>query len=184
MLTARCASANSQQTSVHLIADHLGSIDGGVFTPATVSGGPSRKVDSRTGLGGAVVKPSGRLCFTVAGARGDAALVNLTPVRATTAGNGQLISSDVTNVPNASNVNFSPGSIDPNVAIAPIGADGKVCFQNSVHGNVDLVADHLGSIDAAVFTQATTSGAPHARSIPAPPSVAALSGPPVGCVSR
>jgi hypothetical protein len=106
------------------------------------------------------VAPSGRLCFSVAGSPGDVALVNLTPVLAQGPGNGQLISSDVTTPPVASNVNYQPGSIDPNVAAARIGADGKVCYVNSVHTNVHLVADHLGTIDAAAYTTATPNGAP------------------------
>lgn len=60
----------------------------------------------------------------------------------------------------ASNVNFGPGTLDPNVAIAPIGADGKVCFFNSQHSPVDLTADHLGSISASAYTKATDTGAP------------------------
>ena len=101
------------------------------------------------------VGPSGRVCFPVAGAPGDLAVVNLTPVEADGLGNGQLVSSDVTVPPVASNVNFSPGSFDPNVAVAPIGGDGKVCFVNSVHSPVHLVADHLGTIDAASYTLAS-----------------------------
>ena len=85
--------------------------------------------------------------------------MNLTPVNAAGLGNGQLVSSDVVSAPVASNVNFSPGSFDPNVALAPIGADGRVCFVNSVHTSVDLVADHLGTIRAGSFTLASTDGA-------------------------
>jgi hypothetical protein len=99
----------------------------------------------------------------VAGAPGDVAVVNLTPVGATAAGNGQLVPSDVTSPPNASNVNFGPGTIDPNVALAPIGTDGRVCFVNSQHANVDLVADHLGTIVQASYTRAQASGAPVRR---------------------
>ena len=94
------------------------------------------------------------------GSPGDAALVNLTPVGAAAAGDGQLVSSDVTTVPNASNVNFGPGTVDPNVAIAPIGADGKVCYLNSSQTGVHLVADHLGTIALSAFTKATATGAP------------------------
>ena len=44
-------------------------------------------------------------------------------------------------------MNFGPGTVDPNVAAAPIGVDGKVCFVNSVHSDVHVIADHLGTID-------------------------------------
>ena len=53
------------------------------------------------------VAPGERVCFAVAGAHGDAAVVNLTPVEADGPGNGQLVSSDVTQPPVASNVNRS-----------------------------------------------------------------------------
>jgi regulation of enolase protein 1 (concanavalin A-like superfamily) len=109
---------------------------------------------------GTEVGPSDRLCFAVAGSPGDAAIVNLTPVLAQGPGNGQLISSDVTSPPLASNVNYGPGTIDPNVAVARIGADGKVCYSNSEHTSVHLVADHLGTIDTAAYTPATPTGAP------------------------
>ena len=105
----------------------------------------------------------GRLCFDVAGSPGDAAVVNLTPVQPERKGNGLLVSSDVTTPPNASNVNYAPGVVDPNVAIAPIGADGKVCYVNSELAAVHLVADHLGSIDADAYTPATSTGAPDRR---------------------
>ena len=151
---------NSVHASVHLVADHLGTIDAAAFTLASGSGAPLRVVDTRVGQGGSTVAPSGRLCFAVAGAAGGVAVVNLTPVNAAGFGNGQLVSSDVVSPPVASNVNFSPGSFDPNVALAPIGADGRVCFVNSVHASVDLVADHLGTIDAAAFGVPSGSGAP------------------------
>ena len=106
------------------------------------------------------VPPTGRLCFGVAGSPGDAAIVNLTPVEAQGAGFGLLISSDVITPPVGSNVNYGIGTVDPNVAVATIGADGKVCYANSKHTNVQLVADHLGTIPATGYTPATTSGAP------------------------
>ena len=102
----------------------------------------------------------------MAGSPGDVAVVNLTPVEAEGWGNGELVSSDVVSPPVASNVNFSPGSFDPNVAFAPyLGADGTVCFVNSAHTSVDLVADHLGTIEAAAFTFAGSGrcGAAHRR---------------------
>ena len=71
---------NSVHSDVHVIADHLGTIDGDAFTFATKTGAPDRKIDTRDG--GGPVHPSGRLCFGVAGSPGDVALVNLTPVQA------------------------------------------------------------------------------------------------------
>jgi lysophospholipase L1-like esterase len=76
------------------------------------------------------------------------------------AGNGQLISSDVVTPPVASNVNYGPGSVDPNVAVATIGVDGRVCFVNSDQASVHLVVDHLGTIAAGSFRKASSTGAP------------------------
>ena len=110
------------------------------------------------------IQPSGQLCFDIDAAPGDAAIVNLTPVSATGYGFGQLISSNVkNNPPNASNTNFNTGTIDPNVAITPIGTDGQVCYQNSPDSAVDLIADHLGTINATAYTPATPTGAPDRR---------------------
>ncbi len=86
--------------------------------------------------------------------------MNLTPVLAKGPGNGLLVSSDVVDPPVASNVNFGPGSVDPNVAFAPIGSDGQVCFVNSMHSLVDLVADHLGTIAIESFTPANADATP------------------------
>jgi hypothetical protein len=118
--------------------------------------------------------PGERRCFGVAGVPGDVAVVNLTPVQAEGIGFGRLVSSDVADPPVFSNVNFRPGTIDPNVAMAQIGGDGRVCFVNSLDTSVHVVADHLGTIDAAGYAPATATGAP-ARTIdtrtetPAPP---------------
>ena len=40
------------------------------------------------------------------------------------------------------------------------GVDGEVCYLNSVHSDVDVIADHLGTIDGDAFTFATPGGAP------------------------
>ncbi|HEX2785503.1 MAG TPA: hypothetical protein VHN36_18105, partial [Ilumatobacteraceae bacterium] len=109
---------------------------------------------------GGALSPGARICFGVTGRPGDVAVVNLTPVQAAGPGFGLLVSSDIGNPPVASNVNFTPGSIDPNVAFAPIGADGKVCYINSVQSQVDLVADHLGTIASGSFTNANPDGSP------------------------
>ena len=183
----RVCFANSVHGSVDLVADHLGGIAGDRYRPAQPSGAPDRKLDTRrdavvhdrcatttaegrcsgwTSAPAAVepIAPSGRLCFAVAGAPGDAAIVNLTPVAATAAGDGQLVSSDVKDDPPvAANVNFGPGTVDPNVAVARIGADGQVCFVNSRHASLHLVADHLGTIAGSAFTPARADGAPDRR---------------------
>jgi hypothetical protein len=114
-----------------------------------------------TGTG--LVSRRGRTCVGVNGLPGDLALVNLTPVAASGPGNGQLVSSDVASPPVASNVNFGPGTVDPNVAAAPIGSDGRVCYVNSEHNSVHLIADHLATISSTAITLATPTGAPARR---------------------
>ena len=150
---------NSPLASVHLVADHLGTIRTSAYVPAVPSGAPDRKVDTRIGVGGSRIPAAGRLCFAVSGSPGDAAVVNLTPVEADNSGYGVLVSSDVA-APVASNVNYAPGTIDPNVAVAPIGSDGQVCYVNSSPASVNLVADHLGTIRRSAYVPAVTSGAP------------------------
>jgi hypothetical protein len=150
---------NSALAYVHLVADHLGTIRASAYVPAVPSGAPNRKVDTRSGVGGGRIPPGGRLCFAVAGSPGDAAVVNLTPVEADNGGYGLLVSSDVP-APIASNVNYAPGTIDPNVAVTPIGSDGRVCYVNSPLASVDLVADHLGTIRSSAYVPAVQGGAP------------------------
>ena len=171
---------NSVHTMVHVVADHLGTIDGDVFSSARANGAPNRRIDTRSG---SMVAPSARRCFSVAGDPGDVAVVNVTPVEAGTAGYGSLVSSDLSSVPEWSNVNFGLGTVDPNVAMARIGADGEVCFVNSVHTMVHVVADHLGTIDGDVFSSATSSGAPD-RSLdtrPPPPDFLSVYRPRPNC---
>lgn len=148
---------NSEHGPVDLVLDHIGTIDDDAFTLAAEDGLPVRRLDTREESSGKVT-PNGWFCFDVGGEPGDAAIVNLTPVRADGRGNGQLVSSDLDEAPLASNVNFGPGTVDPNVAIATIGENGQVCYVNSEHTSVHVVADHLGSISAEAYTPASAGG--------------------------
>ena len=60
----------------------------------------------------------------------------------------------------ASNANFGLGSVDPNVAPARIGADGKVCFVNS--NTPSSISSRITSARSRRFgyTPPTLSGAP------------------------
>ena len=53
---------------------------GNAYVPAVPSGAPDRKVDTRIGLGGGRIPPSGLTVLPRSGSPGDAAVVNLTPV--------------------------------------------------------------------------------------------------------
>ncbi len=175
---------NARRTGVHLVADHLGTIAATAYRTATSTGGPERVADTRSG--GGMVGPGGRRCFEVVGSPGDAAVVNLTPVLAQGSGNGLLVSSDVVSPPVAANVNYRVGSVDPNVAIVPIGADGEVCYVNARRTGVHLVADHLGTIAATAYRTATLTGAPQRVTDTRPPLqlVDPQRGPtPTGCVA-
>lgn len=48
-------------------------------------------------------------------------------------------------MPNASNVNFAKNQTVPNLAVVPVGSDGKVALRNSsTGGTVQLVSDVAG----------------------------------------
>lgn len=149
---------NTDSAWVHLAADHLATIRRSSYSPASPDGTPVRVLDTRPSR--SPLAAGSRRCFAVTGRPGDVAIVNLTPVRAAGAGHGVLVSSDVAAPAAASNVNFAPGNIDPNLALAPIGPDGAVCFQNADRSATHLAADHLGTIAADVVTLATATGVP------------------------
>jgi hypothetical protein len=151
----------SDGASVHLVADHLGTISASAYAAARADGSPDRRVDTRPT--GEPVAPGGTRCFTVAGEPGDAAVVNLTPVLASGSGDGLLVASEVAERPDVSNVNYGPGTVDPNVAVARIGPDGAVCFRASPQASVHLVADLLGTIDGDAFWWPNDAGTPARR---------------------
>lgn len=132
--------SNSPHGPVHVVIDEL-VLDAANALRAPDNSDGGRPVDTRVGLGRNRLGPSESVCFAVAGSNpGEFVGVNITPVGAITGGFGTLHSSD--NAPGPiSNVNFAPGTIDPNFAMAKVGADGHVCFTNSPHGPVDVVID-------------------------------------------
>lgn len=149
---------NSKHASVWLIADSMGAIKKTAYRPARTNGAAKRVLDTRKSN---IIPPRGRRCFAVAGRPGDFAVVNLTPVLASAAGDGKLVSSNIKKrPPRIANVNFTRGSVDPNVAFTQIGTDKRVCFVNSKHGSVHLVADHLGTIKKSAFSAAHKNGGP------------------------
>ncbi|MAT05581.1 MAG: hypothetical protein CL424_11120 [Acidimicrobiaceae bacterium] len=107
----------------------------------------------------APIEPGETYCFPAVGAGpGDVAVVNVTPVLATAAGHGTLHSSDEP-AGSTSNVNFAPGSVDPNVAFTTVGSDGEICFTNSEHATVHLIADQLLVGDPSALSTPTVDGA-------------------------
>jgi hypothetical protein len=151
---------NSPHASVHLVADQMGVMPGSAYQPAAATGA-KRLVDTRpTGP----VAPGASVCPQAVGAPGRIAVVNITPVEATGPGFGAVRSSDAPSNNTlgssaVSNVNFSVGSVDPNLAFAMIGSDGRICFDNSPHSAVQLIIDQMGSLPASAFVPAAASGA-------------------------
>ena len=119
----------------------------GVLT--TVS--PARVLDTRSGIG-AVAAPVGtgaELVLQVAGraavpATGvSAVVVNLTVTQPAAPG-GVSAFADGSVLPPVSNLNFVAGQTLSNLAIVPVGADGKIRLHNGPGGTVQLVADVCG----------------------------------------
>jgi hypothetical protein len=140
---------NSEHGPVDVIVDHLVTVDGGALRVPVVGADGGRPVDTRDWVGGPLAA-SGSVCFGVTGAvAGEFVGVNVTPVGASAPGFGTVHQSGWA-PGGVSNVNFGPGTVDPNFAMTRVGWDGQVCFTNSVHGPVDVIIDAqvIGAADA------------------------------------
>ena len=114
---------------------------------------PNRVLDTRKGIGTngivAPVKAGATLPLTIEGvdsipSSGVAAVeVNIT---ATDEAAGGYITAyaDGASRPKTSNVNFSAHQTVPNMAIVPVGADGKIDLYNGSGGTADLIVDVAG----------------------------------------
>jgi len=134
--------------SVDLLADITGyyAPDGAsTFTSA----GPTRLLDTRSGLGApqAKVGAGSTLTLQVAGKAGlpssgvTAVVLNVTAVLPT-ADSFVTVYPDGTTRPLVSNLNFKAGQVIPNLVVVPV-VNGKVAFFNRA-GSVDLLADITG----------------------------------------
>ncbi|MET9955277.1 hypothetical protein ABZ135_27540, partial [Streptomyces sp. NPDC006339] len=135
--------------SVDLLADVAGyyttAPGGSTYQPA----GPTRLMDTRTGLGvrKGKVGPDGTVTLQITGGNGvpaagvTAVVLNVTAT-APTAGGFVSVYPDGTARPNASNLNFTAGQTIPNLVVVPV-VNGKVSFYNR-SGSVDLLADLAG----------------------------------------
>jgi hypothetical protein len=126
------------------------------YTPA----GPTRVLDTRSGLGAAKAKLAGggTLALQVGGANGipagvAAVAINLTAVDET--GSGFLTAyADGTATPATSNLQFRTAAI-AGMAIVPVGADGKIDIHASGSGVVtDVVGDVSGYFTAGTAGEA------------------------------
>ncbi|WP_458112989.1 carboxypeptidase-like regulatory domain-containing protein [Arthrobacter sp. R1-13] len=138
--------------SAHVIADIAGYFTGGgsAALPGTYSPlRPFRAVDSRS-TGG--VAGGQTLNVQVAGAGGvpagaAAVVVNITAARFgfDSLNYGHLTAfASGTSRPGTSNVNYEPFKDVPNMAVVPVGADGKISIANTSPGRTGVVVDVMG----------------------------------------
>jgi hypothetical protein len=128
---------------------------GGQFVPLV----PARILDTRQGNGAPVgpLGPNSSLDLQVTGRGGvpaadqvAAVVMNLTATNTTAPG---YLTAWPTGQPKqqTSNLNFAPGENVPNLAVVPIGTDGKVSIYN-FDGSTDVIADVVGYYTAQNVT--------------------------------
>ena len=151
----------------NLIADINGWFAGG---PGFSSLSPKRIFDTRSGIGGVPMARVGKLDGSgkelkvqIAGTNGvpplgaSAVLLNVTVDATTASAYGGYVTAypcDAT-PPNSSNLNFVSGQTIANMVVAPLSANGEVCFY--VYGEAHVLADITGwlSWGATVYTAMT-----------------------------
>ncbi len=141
--------------STQLIADVTGWFPGSAQLTSLV---PARLLDTRVGTGtidgqfagGGALGAGGTFDLPVSGRGGvpvsgvAAVVLNVTAV--TPSGTGYITAwPSGTARPNASNLNFTPGSTRPNLVIAALGDNGQIALFNSA-GFTDVVVDVVGWI--------------------------------------
>jgi hypothetical protein len=127
--------------ATHVIADVLGWLPDNDTRYGAMS--PYRLLDTRNGN---PVGPGGTAVLSPAQAgvpvSARAVVVNVTATQPTAASWVTAYASG-SPMPTTSNLNMGPGETVPNLAIVPIGADGKVVVRNAV-GSTHLIADVNG----------------------------------------
>jgi len=118
----------------------------GTFTAA----GPTRVLDTRTGIGGRVgaIAGGGHFDVRVAGAQGipvsaSAVSVNLTVTEPVTAGYLTVYPTAAA-PPGVSNVNFGQGRTIANMAVVEIGDAGRITVGNGSPGSANVIVDVTG----------------------------------------
>jgi hypothetical protein len=109
---------------------------------------PARLLDTRSGLGGGRLTAGSVRPLRVAGVAGvpadaDIVALNVTSVLPTVAGYVTVFPCDAQR-PTVSSLNPAPGSIKPNIVLAPVAADGTVCLYTLT--DVDLLVDVTGFV--------------------------------------
>jgi hypothetical protein len=145
---------NGSGGKTEVVADVAGYfVSGTVVDPGGVTSvAPSRLLDTRVALGGTgPVASNGTVKVQVTGRGGvpatgvSAVVVNLTAVTPTGAGYLTAYPSGGT-APLASNVNFVPGQVVPNLAFVKLGADGSFTIRNGSAGVTEVIADVAGYV--------------------------------------
>jgi uncharacterized protein YkwD len=141
--------------SVHVIADIAGWFPTGPgYTPLT----PTRLLDTRPdgitidgiAQAGGAIGPAGKIDLQVTGRGGvpatgvGAVILNITAVSPTATSHLTVWPAGSPR-PTASNLNYNPGQVVPNLVVARVGAGGKVSLYNN-SGSVNLIADVAGWI--------------------------------------
>lgn len=149
--------ANTSPGTTQVIADVSAYFKGGTATAAGAfaAQAPSRFLDTRTSSG--PVTAGGTVSFQLGGVGGipanaSAVLVNLTATETKAPGFLTACASGSAK-PNASNVNYGPGQTVANLAVVPLGPDGKVTIANTSSGTAQVIADVSG-----YFLAGTPSG--------------------------
>jgi hypothetical protein len=143
--------ANTSSGSAQVIADVSAYYRGGTPTAAGAFAplAPTRFLDTRSSSG--PVASGGKVSFQVGGVSGipanaSAVVVNLTVTEPTSAGYLTAHASGSAK-PGTSNVNYAGGQTVPNLAVVPVGPDGKVTISNTETGSgssAQVVADVSG----------------------------------------
>jgi spore germination protein YaaH len=132
--------------TVDVLVDVVGvySSSGATYTGAY----PLRVVDTRNGVGGTSPLGAGSwLAVQIAGQPGlpgtgvRAVVINLTSTNPTAY--SYLAANSAASAPGTSDLNFYPGQTIANLAVVPVGADGKIYIYNSV-GSTDVLVDVFG----------------------------------------
>ena len=120
---------------------------------------PARILDTRTNLGAnGPVAANQTITLTVDGAGNiaptnvAAVVLNITVTQPTAAGD-LTAWPDGTTKPATSNLNYTKAETIPNLAIVPVGLDGKIDIQNQSAGTAQIIADTSG-----YFTTGTPAG--------------------------
>ncbi|MCA4132471.1 hypothetical protein [Arthrobacter sp. M4] len=142
--------SNTSSGTAQVIADVSGYfLPGTAVDPGTFAGlTPTRFLDTRAWSG--PVAAGGSVSFQVAGVNGvpanaSAVVVNLTVTETKSYGFLTAFASGAVR-PNASIVNYVAGQTVPNLAVVPLGVDGKVRIANTSSGTAQIIADVSGYI--------------------------------------